>query len=236
MAAPPLAEGCLYVTRTVLLDLDGTLVESGPGIIAHIRHAMRVVGHELDPAEDLSWVVGPPLHDIFSRLLDPFGGGERVEAAAASYRESYDSAGYLMTPPYPAIPPVLAALRDAGFALLVATSKPAAVARRILAHVGLAGHFRAIYGAAADGVLAHKPELIAYILATQGLDPAATIMVGDRRFDISGAHANEVRAIGVLWGYGGREELEQAGADALAEVPADLPGLAARLCHGGPRA
>ncbi len=105
------------------------------------------------------------------------------------------------------------------------------MARRLLAHLGLAARFRAIYGAASDGVLAHKPELLAYVLATQGLDPAATVMIGDRSFDISGAHANEVRAIGVLWGYGGREELEQAGADALAEIPADLLGMATGLVH-----
>jgi phosphoglycolate phosphatase len=117
--------------------------------------------------------------------------------------------------------------------LLVATSKPAAVARRMLTHIGLAQKFRAIYGAAVDGVLSHKPELIAYILATQGLDPATTVMIGDRSFDIFGAHANELRAIGVLWGYGDRAELEQAGADALAEAPEELLGLAVRLCHGG---
>ena len=219
------------MTQTILLDLDGTLVESGPGIVAHIRHAMRVVGHALDPDMDLSWVVGPPLHDIFGRLLDPFGGGAKVETAAEAYRQSYDSAGYLQTPPYPGIPPVLAGLREAGFSLCVATSKPASVARRILAHAGLARHFRAIYGAAVDGVLSHKPELIAYLLTTQGLDPASVVMVGDRSFDIFGAHANEVLAIGVLWGYGDRAELEQAGADALAETPDDLAALATRLLH-----
>ena len=217
--------------RAVLFDLDGTLVESGPGIVAHVRAAMATVGHPLDAAADLSWVVGPPLYDIFSRLLDPFGGGEAVEAAAQAYRESYDSAGYLQTPPYPAIPPVLAAIEAAGFSLFVATSKPASVARKILAHVGLAGKFRAIYGAAADGILAHKPELIAYVLATQGLDTGETLMIGDRSFDISGAHANDLRAIGVLWGYGDRDELEQAGADALAETAEELPGLAAALLH-----
>ncbi len=220
------------MTRTVLLDLDGTLVESGPGIVAHIRHAMQVVGHALAPEADLSWVVGPPLHDIFGRLLDPFGGGEKVETAAEAYRQSYDSAGYLQTPPYPAIPPLLDALRDGGFTLFVATSKPASVARRILAHTKLAHHFRAIYGAAVDGVLSHKPELIAYILATQGLDPANVVMVGDRSFDIFGAHANDVRAIGVLWGYGDRAELEQAGADAIAEAPEDLVPFVAWILRG----
>jgi len=217
------------VTRYALLDLDGTLVESGPGIVAHIRQAMHTIDHPLSEDADLSWVIGPPLHDIFRRLLEPIGADELVETAAQAYRDSYDSSGYLQTPAFPEIPPVLTALRDAGFTLFVATSKPASVARKILAHIGLANEFRAIYGAAVDGVLSHKPELISYILATQGLHPDHVVMVGDRSFDVFGAHANEVRAIGVLWGYGDRAELEQAGADAIAEAPADLPDLAAEL-------
>jgi len=231
MAAPPLAEGIADVTRTALLDLDGTLVESGPSIIASIRHAMQVVGHPLDPDADLSWVIGPPLRDIFSRLLDPFGGGEKVETASEFYRRAYDTVGAITATAYPEVPVMLEALAADGFTLFVATSKPASVARRILSHLGLAGKFRAIYGAAVDGVLSHKPELIAYILDTQGLDPARVVMVGDRSFDISGAHANHVRAIGVLWGYGDRAELEQAGADALADAPADVLSLAAGLLH-----
>jgi len=217
-----------------LFDLDGTLVESGAAIIAHVRQAMAAVGHPLDPQADLSWVVGPPLHDIFRRLLDP-ARDELVEAAADAYRRSYDSGGYRQTPPYPAIPPVLARMDSDGWALFVATSKPAVVARKILVHVGLAGAFRAIYGAASDGVLAHKPDLVAYLLATQGLEPASTVMIGDRSFDIAGAHANRLRGIGAVWGYGGREELEQAGADALAETPEELPDLAARLASRAAR-
>ena len=219
------------MTRAALLDLDGTLVESGPSIISCIRHAMASVGHPLDPAPDLSWVVGPPLHDIFTRLLEPLGATPMIEPAAEAYRREYDTAGLFQAAAYGDIPPILNAMRDEGFALFVATSKPASVARRILAHLGLAEHFRAIYGAAVDGVLSHKPELIAYLLATQGLAPSECVMVGDRRFDISGAHANDVRAIGVLWGYGDREELEQAGADALAETADDLPGLVAGLLY-----
>jgi phosphoglycolate phosphatase len=220
------------MTPAALFDLDGTLVESGPSIMASVRHAMHAVGHPLDPAEDLSWVVGPPLRDIFSRLLEPFGAGQ-VEAAAAMYRENYDSVGLFEAKPYRDIAAALDAFRAAGFSLVVATSKPASVARRLLAYLGLADRFRAIYGATADGALSHKPDLVAYILATQGFSSTATVMLGDRGFDIFGAHANEVRAVGVLWGYGTRDELEQAGADALAEAPAELLELATRLCHGG---
>jgi len=218
------------MTRAVLFDLDGTLVASGPSIIASIHHAMQAIGRPLYPDQNLSWVVGPPLRDIFARLLDP-ADSEQIEAASAAYRGHYDGGGLLQVAPYPGIAAVLETFRAEGFAVLVATSKPAHAARRILTHLGLADKFRAIYGAAGGGALAHKPELIAYVLATQGLDPARTVMIGDRSFDISGAHANELRAIGVLWGYGDSAELEQAGADALAETPADLLDQVAHLLH-----
>jgi phosphoglycolate phosphatase len=97
----------------------------------------------------------------------------------------------------------------------------------MLEHFGVAHLFTGIYGSEPGGALDHKPELIAHILAREAIDPATACMSGDRHYDISGAHANRVRAIGVLWGYGSREELEQAGADALAETPGALATLLA---------
>ena len=218
------------MTQTALFDLDGTLVDSATGIIANVHHAMRTIGRPLDDGQDLSWVVGPPLRDIFARLLDRFG-GEGVEEAFASYRATYDTVGLYESALYPGIVAALDDFQSAGWRLLVATSKPAAVARRMLAHFGLAGRFGAIYGSVADGALAHKPELLGYILDTQGLDPTRSVMIGDRSFDISGAHANDVRAVGVLWGYGGAAELTQAGADALAERPEELLAACTGLLH-----
>ena len=215
-----------------LFDLDGTLVESGPGIVATVRHAMHAAGRPLHPERDLTWVVGPPLRDIFARLLDP-DGSDLVEVAAEAYRASYDSVGLLATALYPAIPAALHAFAAAGWRLYVATSKPAGVARRILTRLGVAAQFEAIYGSVEDGALAHKPELLGYMADTLGLHPGRTVMIGDRSFDIAGAHANNLRAVGVLWGYGDQAELEQAGADALAERPEMLLHHAASLLHGG---
>ncbi|MBN9507710.1 MAG: HAD hydrolase-like protein [Alphaproteobacteria bacterium] len=214
--------------RALLFDLDGTLLESRPGIVAALRHAMDVLGCPLDPAEDLSWAVGPPLADVAARLLAPFG-DDRHAALMTAYRARYDAHGLFDCAVYAGIPAVLDEFRAGGWRLFVATSKGGAVARRLLEHFRLAPWFEAIYGSDDDGALAHKPELIAHILAREALAPEATLMLGDRRFDISGAHANDLRAVGVLWGYGGREELEQAGADALAEHPAALPVAAASL-------
>lgn len=214
-----------------LFDLDGTLVESGPGIIANVRHAMEAIGRPLDPARDLTWVIGPPLRDIFARLLNPEDGA-LVEDAANTYRATYDSVGLLATVLYPSIPETLDVFRAAGWRLFVATSKPASVARRILTRLEAADRFDAIYGSVEDGALAHKPELLGYIMDAQGLSHGHTVMIGDRSFDIAGAHANGLRAIGALWGYGDLAELEQAGVDALAERPEMLLPLAAGLLHG----
>jgi phosphoglycolate phosphatase len=219
--------------RAALFDLDGTLVESGPGIATAVRGAMAALGHALDPDADLSWVVGPPLADVFARLLTPLGATQKIDAAMAHYRDAYNNGPAYSAPLYRGIRPMLAAFREAGWELFVATSKPEQVARRIIAHHRLQPPFRTVHGAIDDNTRAHKPELIAYILEQEALDPRRTVMIGDRSFDISGAHANEIRAIGVLWGYGGAAELEQAGADAIAGNPAELLDRASDLVHSG---
>ena len=221
-----------------LFDLDGTLVESGPGIAAAVRRAMAALGHMLDPEEDLSWVVGPPLADVFARLLTPLGATARVDEAMDLYRGEYHAGAVFQAPLFPGIVTALDAFRDAGWTLFVATSKPQALARRILAHHALTDPFRCIYGAIDDVTLAHKPDLLAHILRAESLAPRHAVMIGDRSFDIAGAHANAMRAVGVLWGYGGAAELEQAGADAIAGNPAELLERATDLVHGdaGPHA
>ena len=215
--------------RAALFDLDGTLVRSGPGITAAVRRAMAALGQELDPDADLDWVVGPPLADVFARLLVPRGHAAQVDSAMALYRGEYHRAAVHESPLYPGVPEMLADFAAAGWVLFVATSKPQAVAQRILAHHDLAGRFRHIYGAIDDVTLAHKPELIAHIVTRESLDARRAVMIGDRSFDIAGAHANGLRAIGALWGYGGAAELEQAGADAIAGNPGEVLARAEEL-------
>ena len=113
-------------------------------------------------------------------------------------------------------------MRQAGLRIYLATSKREAFARRILEHVGLAAYFDGIYGSVPSGQLDHKPELLAHILSEQKIRASRGLMVGDRRHDIVGAHAVGMRSLGVLWGYGNRDELETAGADQLVESPSDL--------------
>jgi phosphoglycolate phosphatase len=213
-----------------LFDLDGTLLESGPSITASVRAALVDLGKPAPPGTDLHWVVGPPLNDSFARLLGS-DDGDLIDEAMTRFRARYDGGGMFEAVLYPHVPDMLRRFRDAGWQLYLATSKPQEVARRLIRHFDLGALFAGVHGADDSGARSHKPELIAHVLRTENLAAARTVMIGDRSFDVAGAHANGVRAIGVLWGYGGEEELLGAGADALARVPDDLPALANRYAE-----
>ncbi|MGV2184096.1 HAD hydrolase-like protein [Rhizobium rhizogenes] len=204
----------------ILLDLDGTLIASEPGILSSCRAALRSLGHETDPAMDIASIIGPPMEDVMRYLLQHFG-DDRVTQGVDAYRQDYGARGLLLSEVYDGIPEALMAMSQ--FAkLYLATSKRETFARRILENKGLDALFAGIYGSTPAGNIDHKPELIAHIMRENNLDRDRCIMVGDRRYDIAGAHANGMRSIGVLWGYGTREELESAGADRLIESPAEL--------------
>jgi phosphoglycolate phosphatase len=206
---------------SVLLDLDGTLVDSQPGILASCMAALRALGHE--PAEilDIKRVIGPPLEDVLQFLLQPYG-DDRIGEAVLAYRQHYGEIGLFGSELYPGIGASLEAMQQAGLRIYLATSKRETFARCILEHLGLAPYFEGIHGSVPGGELDHKPELLAHILSEHGISPAHSLMVGDRRHDISGAHAVGMRGLGVLWGYGTRDELETAGADRLVESTDDL--------------
>ncbi|GBQ68484.1 phosphoglycolate phosphatase [Ameyamaea chiangmaiensis NBRC 103196] len=210
----------------ILLDLDGTIIDSRHGIISTIHDVLRDMGHEPDLSQDLTWVVGPPLHDLIGEILHRYG-DDRVEDAVRRYRALYESRGMHHSPVYDGMRDVIAGFAASPARLFLATSKPVHLARAILGLRELDGYFTQLHGARPDDSGAEKPELIAELLRQHRIAPEHAVMVGDRRFDISGAHANRVRAIGVLWGYGGADELTEAGADQLAAAPADLPGLVA---------
>lgn len=207
--------------NTVLLDLDGTLVDSKPGIVASHGAALRELGHVPDPAFDLTFVIGPVLEDVMGVVLAHHG-DTRVAEAIATYRRHYAESGIFDVSLYDGVAALLPALTGAGLRLYLATSKRTAFATRILDHLGLTRHFTDITGSEPDGFRDRKPELIADILARHAIDPEGAVMVGDRRYDIAGAQANRLRGIGVLWGYGGRDELEAAGADLIVDTPATL--------------
>jgi len=220
-----------FMTGCVLLDLDGTLIDSQPGIVASCLATLRALGHQPDDNLDLTGIIGPPLEDIMQILLRTYG-DDRVDEAVVAYRRHYGESGFLGSVPYPGIGRSLEEMKRAGLQIYLATSKRLLFASRILDHLKLTTYFDGIHGSVPGGELDHKPELLAYVLSEHGLSPSRCLMVGDRRHDISGAQAVGMRGLGVLWGYGSRDELETAGADRLVESPADLAGAVLSMVDG----
>jgi phosphoglycolate phosphatase len=212
----------------VLFDLDGTLTDPFVGISRSMQYALEKLGYPVPEANSLRIHIGPPLQATFPKLL---ASADVVLAAEALrlYRERYAEVGKFENTIIPGVAEAVASLVDGGFFLAVATSKLETYSREIVAHFGLAPFFGEIHGSQLDGSRADKGELIRHIVATEGLDPARSVMIGDRLHDVVGAARNGMKAIGVLWGFGDRDELESAGAAAIAQAPDQIPELVADL-------
>lgn len=205
----------------VLFDLDGTMTDPFEGITRSIQYALEKLGRIAPAADDLRWCIGPPLTEGFKILLETEDAAA-IGRAILLYRERYTTVGKFENRVIDGIPQALEAFADAGYRLIVATSKPRSYTLDILDHFDLARHFDAVHGSELDGRNSDKADLIRHIIQQEVVEPAAAIMVGDRMHDIVGASANKVASIGVLWGYGDRAELEGAGASRIAERPEDL--------------
>jgi phosphoglycolate phosphatase len=210
----------------VLLDLDGTLIDSMPGIRASCLATLDALGHAPDPAIDFRHLVGPPLPEVLRQMLRPYG-DDRIDLAVNAYRAHYAEIGMFLATVYPGIVETLERLNRRGVRMFVATSKRTVFAAPIVHRLGLTRWLQGVYGTEPHGALDHKADLIAALLRAERLAAQSTVMVGDRSHDIQGARANGVRAIGALWGYGDRAELEAAGADALVGNPLELSDLMA---------
>ncbi len=210
-----------FSSMHLLLDLDGTLTDPKIGILTSVQHALRELGEPVPELDDLVWCIGPPLKDAFTTM---FGADQhdRIAAGVRHFRERFGDVGLFENEVYPGIPEVLAALVEAGHQLHIATSKPEVFAIRILDHFGLSAHFTSINGSELDGTRSDKTDLIAHILHQQSIPTTTAIMIGDRKHDILGAARNGIPGLGVLWGYGTREELEGAGARSLLATPGEM--------------
>ena len=206
----------------ILFDLDGTLTESGPGIMKAAQYALRAYGIE-KPWQELSCFVGPPLSETFAAFVEE----PEIPGIIARFREYYQKDGWLDNAPYPGVREMLDALHAGGKRLMVATSKLDRLAVQVLAHFDLLSCFEAVCGAPeGDPAAAQKANIVRVALTKADCtDLSRAVMVGDRKYDITGGHQAGLAAIGVLYGYGSREELTQAGADALAETPEALTKL-----------
>ena len=208
-----------------LFDLDGTLIDSERGITACVKHALARLGVPAPTPSQLRGWIGPPLRHSFAPLLNH--DAVRIEAAIAHYHERFDTDGWREHAVYPGIERLIGRLLAAGHRLAVVTGKPRRHAAPILAHLPFGDAFTRLYGPDPGSAHSEKTGMIAAALNDFGTAAADTVMIGDRHFDIDGAVANQVRGLGVLWGFGSREELERAGASAIAATPDELAGLLA---------
>jgi phosphoglycolate phosphatase len=207
----------------LLVDLDGTLIDSVEGISNCVRHALEGLGAPVPDAATMRGWIGPPLRTSFAKVFDD---PQRIEDAVRLYRERFDALGWREHRVYAGVGDALAALRDAGHRLAIVTAKNEPHAERIVAHLPFAHLFERITGATADGRIGEKPQLIALALERLGASAEGAWMIGDRHHDVEGARHHGMRSAGVLWGFGSESELREAGADVVVQTPrqlADLP-------------
>ncbi len=206
----------------LLFDLDGTLTDPRQGILACFQYALKALHVDPPPDRELEGFIGPPLHESFARLFG-FDNEAMVKPAVALYRERFAVRGMFENSVYPGIVEALAQLSARGAWLSVATVKPTVFAERIVDHFGLSRFFHRVYGSELDGTNSDKTDLLGHLLEAESLSPIDTVMIGDRAQDVLAAKANGIVSVGVLWGYGSRDELLSAAPEALCENPATLP-------------
>jgi phosphoglycolate phosphatase len=221
--------GAPSVSELVLFDLDGTLVDSAPGIWASVRVAVAELGLPEPTPQQLSAMVGPPLQDGFALVLGV--PAPEVPRAVAAYRAHYAAGALLDVTVHDGVPELLAALTADGATLAVATSKPETFAVRVLEHTGLLPFFASVHGATLDGAVRHKDQVVAAALAAHP-HGRAPVLVGDRAHDVLGAAAHGLPCVGAGWGPAAPGELAEAGAAAVVATPAEVPAALARLRGG----
>lgn len=205
----------------ILFDLDGTLSDPHEGIFRCFRLGLAHVGLEEPDDQKLRAVIGPPLFDSYTQLygLTP----ERAQQAIAAYRAEYAVRGYCENQLYPGIADLLRRLCESGRTVVLATSKPEEPTRDVLRHFGIAQYFHFVAAASMDARRSHKDAVIDYALQNlPGIPREQMVMIGDRQYDLLGAQRHGLDGIGVLYGYGSREELQACPHVYLASSPADL--------------
>ena len=214
--------------RAVLFDWDGTVADTRPGIFNSVRYAIGQYGIADRPDDELRYFIGPPLYDGFEHV---FGvSPELANELTDTYRVYYRDKGIFECNVYDGVGDLLRELHAAGVKTAVVSSKPKEFLDRLVEHFGLAEHLDAVVGPAMDNHNSNKTVLVNQALKELMLLPSTVAMIGDRHFDMEGAKAAGVNAVGVLYGYGTEEELCAAGADAVCEQVADLRGFLLQHC------
>ncbi len=205
---------------TILFDLDGTLTDPGVGITKSVEYALNRYGISVSDRAELYPFIGPPLVDSFMKYYG-FSKKKALEAVEV-YREYFRVTGLFENEVYPGVPELLRTLKERGKTLLIASSKPEVFVQRILEHFDLLQYFDFAGGALMDETRSTKTEVLAYVLAEAKADPATSILVGDRKFDVNGAHELGLDAMGVTYGYGSEEELSTAAPEYLVHSPGEI--------------
>ncbi|MDD5922965.1 MAG: HAD hydrolase-like protein [Eubacteriales bacterium] len=235
--------------RYVLFDLDGTIWESGPGITRSVQYALRFVGIEEPDLDNLTSFIGPPLNIEFSRRFHL--NAEQTELAIRKFRERYDDQGVYECELYPGVRSMLEMVKDAGLILAASSGKPQPLVDRLMEHFGIQDAFRMMVGGRYEDELTNKTgvdnkqriikETLRRLSEQDGLSggpgelslaAGQAVMVGDTKYDVIGALRNDVHPIGAAYGYGGRKELEQAGAEDIAEDVPELTRMLLRMREG----
>ena len=207
-----------------LFDLDGTLTDPGIGITNSVMHALEKFNIHVSDRKELYPFIGPPLVDSFEKY---FGFDEKQAFQAVEYyREYFREDGIFDNVVYEGIPEMLGELKSRGAIVALATSKPYEFSVRILDHFDLHQYFDIVGAATMDGRISRKADVISHLIDKLGENEKSSIlMIGDRDQDIDGAKANGLQSAGVLWGYGSRDELMDAGADYIVSVPSDIVNI-----------
>ena len=206
----------------IFFDLDGTLTDPKLGITRCIQHALGEVGATPPDADQLTWCIGPPLLESFKSML---GDDALAKVALKHYRARFSEVGLFENQLYMGVPAALRRLSGKDVSLFVATSKPQVYAERIVEHFGVGAFFNGIFGPTLQGDRAKKTDLLRWALDKTRVKAGASVMVGDRSHDMVGATENGMHAVGVLYGYGCREELEASRAEMLVSSPDELSGI-----------
>ncbi|WAH35870.1 HAD family hydrolase [Alicyclobacillus dauci] len=205
----------------ILFDLDGTLTNSAFGITESVRLALLHEGFDAPSHADLVWVVGPPLRDSFAQLAKTTDTAV-INRLLTKYRERFEPIGMFENEVYAGVQTVLETLRDDGYRLFLATSKPRVYAEKILRHFELEEYFDGIGGAELDGSIDSKADVIRTVLRTYDLSPESCLMIGDREHDVIGARENNINTLGVTYGFGSETELREAGAICIVRTPVEI--------------
>ena len=209
--------------KILLFDLDGTLTDSEEGILNCAKHVLTTFGREIPDDKSLHAFIGPPLHDSF-RIVCGMNEAD-AEAAVKCYRERYGAVGLFENRVYDGIPELLSSLKESGYRLGIATSKPEVYTMRILEHFGIAEYFEAVAGCTIGVKGETKADMIRKVMERMGLaeeDKPYVLMIGDRKHDILGARECGIKCAGVMYGFAPEGELSEYGADIIAGSVSEL--------------